>query len=237
VEEYLSNIQKNRLLAIHALNRVAHKIHIPPSIWKVGQSVWLEGKNIPLPYGTVKLAPRWHGPFKIDKIISPVAVRLLLPTQWNIHPVFHTSLLTPFSETPAHGPNFTRPPPDLIDGEEEYEVEQIRSHWRWGCCKTMQYLIKWKGYPKSDNTWENADQIHAPALIKLYHQVNALEAIKAHCIQLKYQHPSPLPLKTSSRLTTPALTILRPSTDALLWSETHENTVRSACNSYLAPRV
>ncbi len=29
----------------------------------------------------------------------------------------------PYYETQTHGPNFTRPPPDLIDGEEEYEVE------------------------------------------------------------------------------------------------------------------
>jgi hypothetical protein len=83
--------------------------------------------------------------------------------------VFHTSLLMPYIETPSHGPNFIRPPPDLIDGEEEYEVEQICAHRRWGCGKTLQYLIKWKGYPESNNTWENADQIHAPTLIKLYH--------------------------------------------------------------------
>jgi hypothetical protein len=57
-------------------------------------------------------------------------------------------------------------------------VEQIRSHWTWGQRKTLQYLIKWKGYPESDNTWEDADQIHAPTLIKLYHQANAQEAIK-----------------------------------------------------------
>jgi Chromo (CHRromatin Organisation MOdifier) domain len=93
--------------------------------------------------------------------------------------VFHTSLLTPFVETPSHGLNFTRPPPDLIDGEEEYEVDRICSHQRWGHHKTLQYLIKWKGYPESDNTWEDANQIHAPALIKLYHQTNALEVIKA----------------------------------------------------------
>jgi hypothetical protein len=104
-------------------------------------------------------------------------VQLGLPAQWSIHPVFHTSLLMPYTETPLHGPNFTRPPPDLIDGEEEYEVEQIRSHWTWGWHKTLQYLIKWKGYPKSNNTWENTDQIHAPALIKLYHQMNAPKSI------------------------------------------------------------
>jgi hypothetical protein len=115
-------------MAIHALNRVAYKITVPPLAWKVGQLVWLEGKNLLLPYGTVKLAPRRHGPFKITKIISPVAVRVKLPAQWNIHPVFHTSLLTPYIKTPSHSPNFTQPPPDLIDGEEEYEVEQICAH-------------------------------------------------------------------------------------------------------------
>jgi hypothetical protein len=178
-EEYLSNIQWNRLLAIHALNKVAYKTEVSTSSWKIGQLVWLEGKNLPLPCSTVKLAPWWHGPFKITKIISPVAVQLKLSTQWSIHPVFHTNLLMPYIGTPSHGPNFSWPPPDLIDGEEEYEVEQICAHRRWGRSKTLQYLIKWKGYPESDNTWENANQIHAPALIKLYHRTNALDSLKA----------------------------------------------------------
>jgi Chromo (CHRromatin Organisation MOdifier) domain len=72
----------------------------------------------------------------------------------------------------------------LINGEEEYEVEQIRTHQTWGRHKTLQYLIKWKGYPESDNTWENADQIHVPTLIKLYHQINARSGIKARRAQL-----------------------------------------------------
>ena len=57
VEEYLSNIQRNQLMAIHALNKVAYRLEVPTPTWKVGQSVWLEGKNLPLPYRTVKLAP------------------------------------------------------------------------------------------------------------------------------------------------------------------------------------
>jgi hypothetical protein len=55
-EEYISNIQRNCLLAIHALNRVAYKNTIPLSTRKIGQLVWLKG-NLPLPYGTAKLAP------------------------------------------------------------------------------------------------------------------------------------------------------------------------------------
>jgi hypothetical protein len=163
-EEFLSSMRHNRLMAIPALNKVAYKAGTPTPIWKTGQLVWLEGKNLPLPYGMAKLAPRCHGPFKIIKLVSPVAVQLELLVQWSIHPVFYTSLLTPYTETPSHRPYFTRLPLDLINGEEEYEVEQICSHRTWGWCKTLQYLIKWKGYPESDNTWENADQVYAPNL-------------------------------------------------------------------------
>ena len=58
----------------------------------------------------------------------------------------------PYKETEAHGPNFTEPPPDLVEGSEEYEVEKIEnSQVHRG---KLQYLVKWKGYPVSDNTWE-----------------------------------------------------------------------------------
>jgi hypothetical protein len=96
--------------------------------WKKGQKVWLEAKNLSLPYGSIKLAPRRHGPFLIKRVISPVVYQLCLPPQWTIHPVFHASLLTPYVETKEHGENFSRPPPDLIDDEEQYKVEAIRSH-------------------------------------------------------------------------------------------------------------
>src|SRR5487761_1247260 len=125
------------------------------------------------------MAPRHHGPFQIVRVLSPVAYQLELPTQWSIHPVFHSSLLTPYIETDSHGPNFSRPPPDLITGEAEYEVENIRSHRRHGKRRLLQYLLKWKGYPESDNTWEPADQIHAPELVKAYHRRHPLEQIKA----------------------------------------------------------
>ena len=84
--------------------------------------------------------------------------------------MFHASLLTPYKETEEHGPNFTRPPPDIIDNEEQYEVEAIRSHRYHGKRKQLQYLVKWKGYPESDNTWEPADHLQAPDLLKAYHK-------------------------------------------------------------------
>jgi len=107
-----------------------------------------------------------------------VAYQLALPLTWKIHNTFHASLLSPYHETSAYGPNFSRPPPDLINDEEQYEVEQIRNHRYSGRNRTLQYLIHWKGYPDSDDTWELAADTHAPDLVKAYHKGTPLESIK-----------------------------------------------------------
>ena len=73
-----------------------------------------------------------HGPFEVIQVMSPVNYHLKLPTQWSIHPVFHIDLLTPYHEMPIHGTNYLCPPPDLIDGEEEYEVEYVLAKRRTG---------------------------------------------------------------------------------------------------------
>uniref|UniRef100_A0A0W0G2H2 Putative reverse transcriptase-rnase h-integrase n=1 Tax=Moniliophthora roreri TaxID=221103 RepID=A0A0W0G2H2_MONRR len=93
-----------------------------------GQKVWLEAKNLATGYPSKKLAPKREGLFKILKALGPVTYKLELPHQWKIHPVFHMALLSPFKQTEAHGPSFTEPPPDLIEGFEEYEVEAIVGH-------------------------------------------------------------------------------------------------------------
>jgi hypothetical protein len=94
--------------------------------------------------------------------------QLKLPVAWRIHDVFHASLLSPYRKTTAHGPNFSQPSPELIDGEEEYQVEHIMGHRKMGRMKKLQYLVKWLGYPDSDNTWKPAAQVHTPNLITQY---------------------------------------------------------------------
>ena len=96
--------------------------------WKVGDKVWLEGRNLHLHYLTKKLVPKWEGPFEISQVISPTTYCLQLLPTWKIHNVFHTSLLSTYHKTVKHRLNFTNPPPEEIDGEEEYEVVQILSH-------------------------------------------------------------------------------------------------------------
>jgi len=127
-EERIHLMEERRTQATAALNQVAEKSGTPLAQYNTGDQVWLEGKNLRLPYQATKLAPKRYGPFKIIKEISPVAYRLMLPLSWKIHDTFHASLLLPYRETTAYGPNFSRPPPDLINDEEQYEVEQIRNH-------------------------------------------------------------------------------------------------------------
>ncbi len=69
-----------------------------------------------------------------------------------------------------HGPNFTRPPPDLIEGEQEFEVEKILDVQPRGRGRKMHFLVKWKGYPTSDNSWEPRENLHVDRLIAEYNK-------------------------------------------------------------------
>ncbi len=90
-----------------------------------GDQVWVEGTNIKTLYPLAKLSPKRYGPFKVLEQLSEAVYRLEIPQHWKIHNVFHVNLITPYKETELHRPNFTRPPPDLIEGEQEFEVEKI----------------------------------------------------------------------------------------------------------------
>jgi len=80
--------------------------HKPPPDYQVGDLVMLNGRNIKTRRPSKKLDHRNHGPFQIEKIVSPLAARLTLPRKWKIHNVFHVLLLEPY-QTSEH-----RAPPD-----------------------------------------------------------------------------------------------------------------------------
>ena len=86
-------------------------------------------------------------------MLGPLTYQLELPSNWQIHNFFHAVLLWPYIENETHGANFPRPPPELLEGEEVYEVESIIKHRRRG--RGYQYLLKWKGYLLTDAMWES----------------------------------------------------------------------------------
>ena len=78
------------------------------------------------------MAPKREGLFEIEEVIGPVTYQLKLPETWKIHNVFHATLLRLYIENEIHGNNYPRPPPELLEGEEVYEVETILKHRRRG---------------------------------------------------------------------------------------------------------
>src|SRR5216683_6624914 len=70
--ERVDQLRQRRKQAITALNKTANRNSPAKNVFKHGQKVWLEAKNLALPYGSIKLAPRRHGPFSITQVISPV---------------------------------------------------------------------------------------------------------------------------------------------------------------------
>ena len=221
-------IRQHREAALQALNKVTQIT--PESQYHRGDWVWLEAKHLALLYASAKLAPKHHRPFKITKEVLPVAYQLKLPRAWTIHDIFHSSLLMPYKETQEHRAQFQHPPPELIDNEEEYEVEEIINHRYHGKQCQLQYLICWKGYSAADDTWEPADQVHADQLVRKYHLKHKLSKTRHKSKRqtktktticsiplcpLPIQQTSPLPLLQASPLTwilpKPSLSDLKPT--------------------------
>jgi Chromo (CHRromatin Organisation MOdifier) domain len=158
-----------QMLLKHALRKKGQRRFHP---FIVGQRVWLEGTNLKTSHPTKKFTLKRYGPFPITDVISPVVYRLTLPPSWKIHNIFHASLLTPYKEMEEHGPNLAEPPPELIEEQEEYEVEQVLASRLYGRWKKLQYLIRWKGYSHAHDSWALADDVHAPDLVQAFHRGN-----------------------------------------------------------------
>lgn len=65
----------------------------------------LNGKHIKIRRPTPKLAAKMLGPFKILKVISPTAIKLVLPPSWRIHNTFYVSLVEPYRVESRGPPN------------------------------------------------------------------------------------------------------------------------------------
>jgi len=165
--------QKGLEVAQERMRQYTDPSRKPPPAYQVGDLVMLSGRNIKTRRPSKKLEHKNHGPFQVEKIVSPLAVHLTLPQKWKIH-VFHVSLLEPYRTSEHQAP----PDPskilrkaDDIEQSEEYDVEEVMSSVERGQRnnKRILYLVKWLNYPERKGwTEEPFDNFSVGGLEKLW---------------------------------------------------------------------
>ncbi len=172
-EEVWDRAHTHLLHAVRCLEQQANRHRRPNPEYTPGQWVWLSTKDLRLRLPCKKLSPRYVGPFKISRQISPVSFRLELPSNYHISPTFHVSLLKPAggpSGETEMGARPQTPLPFLVDSEEAYRVHELLDSRRRG--GTLQYLVEWEGFGPEERSWVNAGDILAPTLTEEFHRTH-----------------------------------------------------------------
>jgi len=152
LREWLEEAQRRLILEANESRR--------PHDIKVGDSVFLDTRLLPIGYAKLsksesashnsrKFQQPFCGPFRIAEAIGVNAFRLNTSAQWEMANVFNVSCLK------RDRVDFCRdrPPPPLLhtmtDKDLEYEVDASLEH-QGTSAKTLQYKVKWIGYPEPD---------------------------------------------------------------------------------------
>ena len=111
-----------------------------PQTYNVGDLVMLSTKNLHLKRPSRKLSPKFISPFRVKDLVETQAYRLILPTTYQIHDVFHVFYLEPYKRCAGENSAPTLQPPELIDDVEEYKVEEVLDKTKHR--KEIWYMIK-----------------------------------------------------------------------------------------------
>ena len=150
--------------------RGANRRRTPAPVYQAGQRVYLSSSDLPLQVASKKLAPRFIGPFEIDSVLSPAAVRLKLPASMRVHPVFHVSKIKPVSSSPLMPSAPAPPPPQMVDGHPQWTVRRLLKVRRRG--RGFQYLADWEGYPPEERSWISKRLIVDRSLLRDFYSAN-----------------------------------------------------------------
>ena len=82
-----------------------------------------------------------------------------------MHPVFHKSLLKPWA---ADGRPQPPPPRLLLDKQLVWTVDRILNHLEGQRKNLTEFLIRWEGYDKANDSWEPEANIFDPKLVQDY---------------------------------------------------------------------
>lgn len=114
--------------------------------------------------GTKKLKPRFYGPYPVVRKVGQVAYELELPLESKIHNTFHVSCLKK-ALVQQITPSLELPPLDY-EGRLTLEPETVLNFREKRLRNKVipEYLVKWKGIPPEDATWEGIEIFKHPNL-------------------------------------------------------------------------
>jgi hypothetical protein len=176
VDDFVLQLQ-NRIAAARdhirltqAVNADTRSKKLRPVQFKVGDKVLLSTEHYNLMLPSQKLAPRWIGPLTIEQIRGPNTVRIEVPPRLaRIEPLQNVVHLKPYVSRPSNiGPTHVPDGPELVDGQEEFVVDDIITHR--GAGRHIQYLVRFEGYGPEDDLWLPARNLdHAQEVLAAYH--------------------------------------------------------------------
>ena len=145
-----------------------------PKEYKVGDLVMLSTKYLRQKRPKKKLSHRYTGPFRVQDVVGKQVYRLFLPSDYQIHPVFHVSLLEPYQRRRGDTETPVLPNPELIDDQPEWDVEKILDRRRKN--GRLEYLVRWAGYPQEYDQWEPEEHLEgAQALRQEYDSLKPIQ--------------------------------------------------------------
>jgi hypothetical protein len=160
----VADAQDNLLAAKFVQAEQANKMRGPDPDYKVGGRVKLSTANRRGAYiragekGDLRVAkfmPRHDGPYKIISVHKECStVKLDMPNDPKVFPVFHTSEIEPYIENDATlfpERELPRPGPVMTDLGEEWDISEIIDERKRG--RGRQYLVRWRGHGTEDERW------------------------------------------------------------------------------------
>jgi hypothetical protein len=117
--------------------------------------------------GAKKLKPRFYGPYKIISRVGEVAYELELLEGSKIHNVFHISFL---KKAVGQQINTSEEFPPLDEeGQLELVPEEVleQRERRFRNRVIREFLVRWRGLPVEDATWEGEQILQRPGLMLL----------------------------------------------------------------------
>ena len=119
MEDIQSMLQSHILLAQADHEKYANRHQDTAPQYKKSDLMWLDTQNLFTKRPCQELENRRARPYSVKKVISTHAVKLMLPEDICVHPVFHVNLLEP-AATNLHASHIQPPPPPIkVDGEAE----------------------------------------------------------------------------------------------------------------------